>query len=214
MTRKWLFVAAAVALVSVAAAAVAFATTRTAATSATPGRSVEGIKVEGQWKFVVKNPDGRVVLIRRFHNDPTNASSAIATILARAYTPSYWWVTLGSTTSSPGPACVSSGTPVLCRLIDNNDLGAFTSAPNSFKTLTTSQSGVQTSITLNGSMTAQRDGEVNQVSTNLSVCDRTVAPATACGTSSFWPFTSRVIGTPVSLVTGQQLLVTVTLTFT
>lgn len=214
MRRKWLAVAAAVALVAVAAAAVAYATSRTASTSAGPGRSVEGIKVEGHWKLVVKNPDGRIVSVRRFHNDPTNAASAIATILARAYTPSYWWVTLNSTTSSPGPACLSSGTPVLCRLIDTNDNGAFTSSPNSFKTLTTSSSGVQTSITLSGSMTAQRDGEVNQVSTNLSVCDRTVAPATACGTSSFWPFTGRIISTPVSLVTGQQLLVTVTLTFT
>jgi hypothetical protein len=178
-----------------------------------PSAKVERVKVEGHWKIEVRNPDGRLVTVRRFHNDPTNANSAIATILARAYTPSYWWITLGSNTGA-GPACLSSGTPVFCRLIDANDLGAFAASPNSFKTLTTSNSGVQTSITLTGSMNAQRDGDVNTVATNLSVCSNTVAPSTACGTSSFWPFTQRTLGSPISLVTGQQLLVTVTLTFT
>ncbi|HSP73987.1 MAG TPA: hypothetical protein VLN26_16550, partial [Gaiellaceae bacterium] len=134
-------------------------------------------------------------------------------ILARAYTASFWWVTLGSTTGA-GPACVVGTTPVFCRLVDPADTGSITTSANSFATLTTSHTGTQSSITLSGSMTAQRDGDVDTVATNLSVCSSTVAPSTACGTFQFWPFTSRTLGSPVSLVTGQQLLVTVTLSFT
>jgi hypothetical protein len=212
MKRRWLLVAAAVALLSVAAAAVAFATTRAASTSATPGRNVEGIKVEGHWKLVVKNPDGRIVRVVRFHNDPTQAAQAIATVLARAFSPGFWWITLNS--NDANPACVVSGTPTGCRLIDPADGGAFAGTANSFTTLTTSHSSTQSSITLSGSMTAQRTGDVGNVATNLSVCATTTAPNAPCGTFQFWPFTSRDLGSPVSLVTGQQLLVTVTLTFT
>lgn len=211
MKLRWLFAVALVAAAAAAAAAFALATHGAQSALKAPGSTADGIKVEGHWKITVKNPDGRIVLVRRFHNDPAQANQAIATILARAYTPSYWFVQLTSTANDP--ACVSSGTPVGCTIIDPNDNGAFSSSPNSFKTLTTSASGVQSTIVLGGSMTAQRDGVVDQVSTNLGVCSRTIAPSTACGLSSFWPFTNRVLGSPINLVTGQQLLVTVTLSF-
>jgi hypothetical protein len=168
--------------------------------------------VEGHWKLTVKNPDGRIVLVRSFHNAPTQANQAIATILARVYSPGYWFIQLNSTTANP--ACVNAGNPTGCSIMDPNDNSALSSAANSFKTLTTSASGYQQTITLNGSMTAQRNGEVDRVSTNLPVCDRTIAPATACALSAFWPFTEKTLASPISLVTGQQLLVTVTLTFT
>lgn len=217
MKRRWVILATA-ALVGAAAAAAAILAVATpggtqTAKSAPFANRPEQIHVQGHWKLEVRNPDGRTVLVRRFHNDPANANQAIATILARAYTPGFWWITLGSTTGA-GPACVSSGTPVFCRLMDANDSGSITTAPNTFKTLTTSNSNVQNQITLSGSMTAQRNGDVDTVATNLSVCSSTVAPSTACGTFQFWPFTSRTLGSPVGLVTGQQLLVTVTLSFT
>jgi hypothetical protein len=152
------------------------------------------------------------VLVRRFHNDPTQAAQAIATVLARAYTPGYWFVQLNSTTSNP--VCLSSGTPSGCSMIDPSDTGALATASNTFKTLTTSATGFQSTITLGGSMTAQRNGDVDEVSTNMTVCNRTIAPSVSCGLSSFWPFSNRVLGSPINLVTGQQLLVTVTLSFT
>lgn len=212
MKLRWLFAVALVAAAAAAAAAFALATHGTQTAAKAAGSTADGIKVEGHWKITVKNPDGRVVLVRRFHNDPTQANQAIATFLARAYTPGYWFVQLNSTASNG--ACVSSGTPVGCTLLDPNDNGAFSSSSSSFKTLTTSASGVQSTIGLNGSMTAQRDGVVDEVSTNLAVCNRTIAPSTACNLSAFWPFTDRTLGSPINLVTGQQLLVTVTLSFT
>ena len=210
MQRRRL-VLAAVVMISVAFGAFAFAISSTR--SASPGLSVEGIHVQGHWKLVVKNPGGRIVLVRRFHNDPTQANQAIATMLTRAYTPGYWFIRLGSSTVN-GPACVANGSPDSCLIIDPNDNGAYSSSASAFKTLVTSSSNFQDHITLTGSINAQRDGDVNTVDTNLGVCSRSVAPATACGLSSFWPFTGRTLGSPVSLVTGQQLLVTVTLTFT
>jgi hypothetical protein len=213
MKRRWLLAVGLLAAAATGAAAFALATQTTSQSAAkAPGSTADGIQVEGHWQLTVKNPDGRVVLVRRFHNDPVQANQAIATILARAYTPGYWFIQLTSTTNNP--ACVSSGNPAGCTIIDPADNGALSAAANTFKTLTTSASGYQQTITLSGSMTAQRNGGVDQVSTNLPVCDRTTAPATACGLSSFWPFTSRVLASPITLVTGQQLLVTVTLSFT
>lgn len=212
MKLRWLFAVALVAAAAAAAAAFALATHGTQSAAKAPGSTADGIKVEGHWKITVKNPDGRVVLVRRFHNDPTQANQAIATILARAYTPGLWFVQLSSTTNDF--ACLSSGTPTSCTLTDPSDTGAFASSTSTFKTLTASATGFQSTIVLSGSMTAQRDGDVDQVSTNLPVCSRTIAPSTSCGISSFWPFTSRLLGTPINLVTGQQLLVTVTLSFT
>lgn len=211
MKLRLLFAVALVAAAAAAAAAFALATHGTQSAAKAPGSTADGIKVEGHWKITVKNPDGRIVLVRRFHNDPTSANQAIATILTRVYTPAYWFVQLSSTANDP--ACVNSGTPVTCTLTDPNDTGSFSSSPSTFKTLTTSATCCQSTIVLNGSMTAQRDGGVDQVSTNLGVCSRTIAPSTACGLSSFWPFTNRVLGSPINLVTGQQLLVTVTLSF-
>lgn len=211
MKLRWLFAVALVAAAAAAAAAFALATHSTQSAAKAPGSTADGIKVEGHWKITVKNPDGRVVLVRRFHNDPTNAAQAIATILTRFYTPGYWFVQLSSTANDP--ACVESGNPNTCTLTDPSDTGSFSSNASTFKTLTTSATCCQSTIVLNGSMTAQRAGVVDQVSTNLGVCTRTIAPSTACGLSSFWPFTNRVLGAPITLVTGQQLLVTVTLSF-
>jgi hypothetical protein len=219
MRGKYLVLAGALVAATAFAAALALATNgggHAAAAKATnhaPGAKVEHIRVEGHWKLEVRNPDGTLVSVRRFHNDPANAAQAIATILGRAYSPGFWWITLGSSTGA-GPACVQSGTPVFCRLFVANDTGSFATAANSFKTLVASNSNVQSQITLTGDMTAQRDGDVNTVASQLSVCSTATAPNAPCGTFQFWPFTTRTLGSPVSLVTGQHLLVTVTLTFT
>jgi hypothetical protein len=213
MRLRWLFAVALVAVAASAAAAFALATRGTSHSAAkAPGSTADGIKVEGHWKITVKNPDGRIVLVRRFHNDPTQASQAIATILARAYTPGFWFIQLSSTAGTY--ACLNVSTPASCILIDPSDNGVFSTSSNAFKTLTTSATGFQSTIVLGGSMNAQRDGVVDQVSTNLPVCNRTIAPSTACGLSAFWPFSNRVLASPIPLVTGQQLLVTVTLSFT
>jgi hypothetical protein len=213
MRLRWLFAVALVAVAAAAAAAFALATRSTShSASKAPGSTADGIKVEGHWKITVKNPDGRVVLVRRFHNDPTQANQAIATILARAYTPGYWFVQLSSTANNP--ACLNAGIASTCTLSDPNDNGSFSGLSSTFKTLTTSATGFQSTIVLGGSMTAQRNGVVDEVSTNLAVCNRTIAPSVSCGLSAFWPFSSRVLGSPINLVTGQQLLVTVTLSFT
>lgn len=216
MKARWVLAAAMAAVVVVVAASASLAWARSAgsrhASALTPTASrSENITVHGQWRLEVRNPDGTVVSVVSFHNDPTQAAQAIATILARAFSPGFFWIQLGSSTANP--ACVSSGTPVSCIITDPADVGPYSSESSTFKNLTTSHTTFQSSITLNGSITAQRDGNVDQVSSNIWVCNPTTAPSTPCASSSFWPFTSRTLGSPVSLVTGQQLLVTVTLSF-
>ena len=213
MKLRWLFAAMLVAAAAAAAAAMAIATHGTAQNAAkAPGSTADGVKVEGHWTLTLKNPDGRVVLVRRFHNEPTYANKAIATILARVYTPSYWYIELNSTNATGfNGACLSAGAPSGCLIIDPSDSYP---VPQAFKTLTTSAGAFQSTIVLTGSITAQRNGVVDDVSTHLGICSPTVAPSTACGLSQSWNFTDRTLSTPISLVTGQQLLVTVTLSFT
>ncbi|HEY6014743.1 MAG TPA: hypothetical protein VIU37_12075, partial [Candidatus Limnocylindrales bacterium] len=104
MKRKWVILASAAVVGAAAATAVLVAVAAPGgsqtATSAPSANRAEQIRVQGHWKLEVRNPDGRTVLVRRFHNDPANANQAIATILARAYTAGFWWITLGSTTGA------------------------------------------------------------------------------------------------------------------
>ena len=212
MKTRWMI--GAVALVAVTALATTLAVTTIGASRAgqakapVPSRA-EHITVVGEWTLEVRNPDGTTVLVRRFHNDPTQANQAIATILARAYTPGYFWIAL----SGPTEPCLSAGTPVQCLIIDSGDGGAYSASTNAFKTLATSHTSFQSSITLTGSITAQANGNIDTVATNLSVCNSSTAANVSCGTSAFWPFTSRTLASPISLVTGQQLLITVVLSF-
>jgi hypothetical protein len=178
-----------------------------------PGKpgSTETIKVEGNWTLEVRNRDGSVASVQHFQNDPTQAAQAISTILTRSYSPGYFWMSLGSN-SANGP-CISAGNPTSCILTDPNDGGSFTANSSTFKTLTTSQSGFQATITLKGSITAQRNGVVDQVDTSIWVCPSSTPPNTPCNSGAFWPFTARTLAAAIPLVTGQQLLVTVVLSF-
>lgn len=206
-------IAIAVAIVACAGlAAGAFALTSFGAKSAS--NRVEHIGIQGHWQIVVKNPDGRIVSVHRFHNDPISAGQAVAAVLAGQYTPSGFRVQLYNTNDANSNPCVTGTFNVPC-VLEPAGSNYYDSANNYvFKTMTTGVSGKV--ITLHGSMTAQRNGTINGVFTDLMVCSSSVAPATNCASSTFFSsFTSRTLATSdeIPLVTGQQVLVTVTLTF-
>lgn len=209
MSRRAIAIAAAIA-VCAGIAAGAFALTSFGAKSASS--RVDHIGVQGHWQIVVKSPDGRIVTVRRFHNDPITAGAAIASILTNGFTPSGFRVVLFSN-GSPASACGTSSAAA-CNLEPAGSSFYDGANANTFKTMSQTVSG--NSIVLKGSVTAQRDGQINVVQTDLLICSASVAPATNCASNSFFSgFTQRVLSGAdvIPLVNGQQVLVTVTLTF-
>src|SRR5947207_2467558 len=83
--------------------------------------NVVGLKVHGEWRIEVRQPDGRLVRSLEYHNDLTAVGkSVLANVLAKTYTPGYWTVELFG---APDP-CVSSGLPVPCDLTEPQGIGA------------------------------------------------------------------------------------------
>src|SRR6266576_1509902 len=88
-------------------------------TSSNP--NIVGLKVHGEWRIEVRQPDGRLVRSLEFHNDLTYiGKSVLANVLAKTYTPGYWIVELFG---SPDP-CVSGGYPAACDITEPQGNGA------------------------------------------------------------------------------------------
>ena len=68
-------------------------------------------------------------------------------------------------------------------------------------------------VVLSGTATAQADGTIGNVDTRVSFCAPTVATATGCAETGYIPFTDTTLASPVPVVTGQQIVVTVKISF-
>jgi len=213
MKRTGLVAAVLAAALLVAAAVVlgAFAgrsTDRAASSSARDPNAV-GIKVHGQWKLQVRQPNGRVVRTYRFHNDlyPAFGAGRIAQMLLGSSSPGSWQIYLfGPPASMP---CEQFGSPSGCSIVKPGWGGVGATFDNLV------QSPISGGLRLRGTAIADRDGQISNVWTYLSGCSASVAPSAcdASNTSSTTVVTSRTLPTAVNLGAGQQVLVTVDLTF-
>ena len=172
-------------------------------------RAPDGITVRGDWKVTVKNPDGRVVRVRRFHN-AFNGASTIAPILAHASSTGRYWLTLSDASGAGQNPCGDPASSASsCFLFEADDPNG--SIPFWFGNLTvTTPSSTQLVIT--GEIEATRNGSFNNVRMLLSRCSNTTAP-NVCHPGSYGNWSSHTLSSPISLVTGQQAIVTVTYTF-
>lgn len=200
--KTWLaagaVLAASVALIATAALGAFTGGERSAAANA------DGIKVHGDWKVEIKNPDGRLVRVHRFKNAFDGASN-IAPILAHQSATGRYWLTLSDT---GGANACGSAAAASCFVFEDDD-------PNSgvadwFGGLTASVSSGQ--LVIRGEISATRSGQFNHVRMLLSRCGNTTTPAT-CHPGAYGTFSSRTLADPIALVTGQQAIVTVTYTF-
>ena len=195
--------AAAVALLA-AAALGAFASSEQ---SAAP--KADGITVRGDWKVTVKSANGRVLRVHRFQNE-FNGASTLAPILAHASSTGRYWMTLSDQTGGNQQPCGDPATSAAsCFVFEADDPNA--SIPFWFGNLTVSTPGAN-QLQITGEVEATRNGQFNHVRMLLSRCANTVAPS-ACHPGSYGNFSARVLPAPISLVTGQQAIVTVTYTF-
>lgn len=200
--KRWIaagLVVAAAASVSAAAVLGAFARSESSAAGAP-----DGIAVTGDWEITVKNRDGSVARVHRFQNAFDGASN-IAPILAHASATGRYWLTLSSTAGTH--PCGDAG-PAACFIFEDDDPNA--SVTGFFGGLTVANPIGQ--IVITGEVEATRDGDFNHVRMLLSRCVNTTAPS-ACHPGAYGQFSSRTLPAPVSLVTGQQAIVTVTYTF-
>ena len=193
------------------------------AASGAGGGPVEGIKVHGDWTIEVRDPDGSLVSRHEFSNALTTPGAILLSkLLARESTAGFWRVGLLSFLDS-GPPCLSSlseGVPCVITEITS----PFT-ADNIFTTLTvaapTSGPNVNKFV-LTGTADAQRGSAntpstVTVVNTQLYLCANTVTPVDCASSANvgLLAFTQTFLDTPdiVSVVTGQQIAVTVVISF-
>ena len=171
------------------------------------------IAVHGNWKIVVKNADGRVARVLRFHN-AFNGQNLLARVFSHQSTVGRYWLLVADNGGVNNPCEITSGTStfqVACNDFESDDPNAGT-AGNFFGNLAASVNG-SNELVVTGDITAQRNGQFDRVIMRSSSCGNATA-ASACHPNGYVGWSDRTLGSPVTLVTGQHALVTVTYTFT
>ncbi|HVM58379.1 MAG TPA: hypothetical protein VMT74_13000 [Gaiellaceae bacterium] len=203
--------AAAVGLV-VAAALGAFASSgRTAAA----GAGADGVRVHGHWTIVVRSTSGTVVGRYHFHNDFNGAgfgtsggADAFSQILSGSNAPGDWDVTLH------GSGCPASNGN-FCQMFEPDASPGFGAFPPDTKNLTVTapESGTDAfKIVLQASVTATNDGTIDRVDSGLQKCSSGSAVGHDCGVG-YNAVTTRILSSPISVLAGQNISVTVKLSF-
>lgn len=170
---------------------------------------LDGIAVQGDWKVTVKSANGRVLRVHRFKNE-FNGASTLAPILAHSSATGRYWMTLSDSTGAGQHPCGDpTSSASSCFIFEADDPNG--SIPFWFGNLTVSTPS-STQLQITGEIEATRDGSFNHVRMLLSRCSATTAPS-ACHPGSYGNFSSRTLPAPISLIAGQQAIVTVTYTF-
>lgn len=184
-----------------------------AAGNAPRGTPQEGIKVHGRWTIEVRNPDGSLAERREFENALTlSGADRLASVLARALSVGGWKITLSGTNS---PFVDEGGNPIYAEIVEPSYAGTFNSC---FKTLTVTKpaSGPdQNKLLLSGTATAQRNGTIELVLTRWELLSPTSPPSSNYSGASGGDFTGTTLtgANIITLVNGQQLTITVAISF-
>jgi hypothetical protein len=196
---------------TVAAALGAFAST---VGTAAAGAGADTVTVHGHWTIVVRTTTGKVVGRYRFHNDfvtglgASGGPSAFAAILSGSNAPGDWDVTIA------GTGCPASNGN-FCQMFESDASPSFFASPPDTKNLTVTVPSTGTDaykIVLQGHVTATDDGNINRVSTGLQKCGASSTVGADCGIG-YNAITDRSLGTPINVLSGQDISVTVKLSF-
>jgi hypothetical protein len=174
------------------------------------GAPHEGIKVHGHWTIEVREPDGRLVSHREFENALLDeGQTLLAGLLGRGVSSPIWLVRLehiprDNPNLEPCDQHPVGGQPAPCYIIEP------TSDPipenNVFKNLQL-QVLNQNTLQLAGSATAFRSTSIGRVSSRFQATQLPSGQAI----SSY--FTAKDLATPVPVVAGQIIQVTVLFSF-
>lgn len=171
-----------------------------------------GIKVHGHWMIEVREPDGRLVSRHEFENALTpGGATLLARVLARQFNLGVWQVRLFG---FPGPCTNGLGGQVECVTFQ----ASWPGTPGAFEaktlTLAVPDSGPNAGkLVLTGSVTAANASSLTTVLLAYGLCGATVATA-ACEAASFGSsFTEAALSPTVSVSAGQQVQITVVISF-
>jgi hypothetical protein len=207
-------------------------------TPANPAKpSGEGVKVHGHWVIDVRNPDGTLVQHREFENSLQQTGAGFLVGLLSGYmTPGDYMIQLGAAIGN-GP-CAGADYQI-CGLVHNINTSPAINYCYSLYCTGSSLSYTYNfgtafagpfSTVLSGSITANQTGNIGTVETVQALCSNlgastTVNPGTSETTSpatcvtqttpQAWvgELTGTTLGTPIPVVSGQIVQVTVAITF-
>jgi hypothetical protein len=200
-------------------------------TQTSKGGPQEGIKVHGHWIIEVRNPDGSLAERREFDNALTQSGrNLLLSYLGRFWSVGGWAIVLGSGTANSGPfngpaPCIgdasAAGFPALCGVSGDNTRGVIaestypSTSANVFKTLTIDVPTIGANafkLVLSGAATAQQNGTIGFVQTAANQLFNQPPSASYPAGGGGLGFTLAVFA-PVTLTTGQQVQVTVIISF-
>ncbi len=179
----------------------------------------EGIKVHGQWIIEIREPNGKLVTRREFENALSPFASPILTgFLGRNSSVGKWNVLLFGNPISASPCLDSVGSPVFCEVSEVNAVPPATFVSFTL-TIANPTSGPNAgALVLSGTAIAQNTASavnIGDVRTTLGFCAPSASTASACaGLGVGVPTISlTTLASPIPVSAGQQILVTVVITF-
>jgi len=170
----------------------------------------EGITVHGDWVIEVRNPDGSVAERREFQNELSAGGGLLTCSLARVCSPGVWGVGLRSNVASDSP-CMTPDPVSLCLIREPINSSLSNYPATHFTTLTVAMEQAPPETVLQGNFDAPNDGIINRVQTFNCFALPVNADPSLCG--SIQLITETTLATPVNVVAGQQVLVTVRISF-
>jgi hypothetical protein len=175
------------------------------------GTPAEAIQVHGHWIFEVRNPDGTLAERRELDNAlASNGNLVICSFLGRKNSVGAWHIGLGG----GDPPFVNSFLAATGGLIVENSY-PITDSPH-FRNLTVSipTSGENVNkLVLSGTAIAGRDGQIANVTTAVMMLPPTQVPQSSYVGDGQYVLTATTLSSPVSLTKGQQVSVTVVISF-
>lgn len=178
------------------------------------GGQHEGITVHGHWSIEVRNADGTLATHREFENSLAGGGSyVLSTLLSRTNSVGLWEINLqGPANGGPCPGSANNSDCVI-----QESLSPYSGAgvSNGLTVMTTTGAGGLNVLQLSGTAVAGT-GQITAVQTVLNACptgSTTCAPQTLAGNiAQGYLFTQAVI-TPVNVLAGQTVAVTVVISF-
>jgi len=163
----------------------------------------------------VRSTSGKVVGRYHFHNDfngpgfgTSGGSDALSQILSGAKAPGGWDVSIH------GTGCPASNGNFCQMFLPGSSPVIFASPPDTKNlTVTAPESGTDAfKVVLQGSVTATDDGTIDRVDSGLQKCPAGATVGADCSVG-YNAITTRILATPINVLAGQDISVTVKLSF-
>lgn len=169
----------------------------------------ESIRVSGHWVIEIRDPDDTLVTRHEFHN-AFDGQFTLATLVTSGGAPGPFSILMDCNSNCCASLPGSGGFLRQCRITEPRS-PAFNPPP--FKNLTVTRTGG--SFELRGFAVAALTSAIIGVQTRLHVCPPTTAPVSCnpTGGDSGNPLTATTLPSPIPVVAGQQILLTVTIGF-